>query len=824
MNQETIQQSSDKIEKLSSELLKFIQDDTERTSSILKELSTIKDYPVPIVQLYGVSQAGKSTLVAFFTNGNQYAPVGDGLKTTIINTKIIYSLDEKVVFTVKTHEEILSTFLEGLIAFIPWEKFRTNSRLKLTDIIKNRLSQDQPPTLNQALKIIDLNDKEHREIIYNSLDHATRVYIEIRKKGEKPPVSEDDIIIGKLLIQYFDEYQKMKKDEQFEMPLETSTSLIRRPVGINITNLNKFTFQQVKPFFIREAEMHVKGHPSIKNIHLVDGPGFGVSTFDNQTCRTGLKNADAVLLVLGSNNSELNEHQVENVQSIVDLVDKEVFVVWNAKNIYRGKAKNILSNDIKTLNDIGLRSSLKNSCVIDARLGLRGIQLYNFGKLSQTTVHELASNYAQADSLNLQDYLNQDDFDFHFKRNLQLEFKNNYESFERDFMQLPIDEDIILQGINRSGFTGEDSLESLFKKIRNRVVSIKLRDKIDIITSVAEEYLSIKPTVAQQREIEEIIRKLRNLQHRLSSVHTQAHGVYYENKYLGIKDKYIRQFSNYNDVNALLSRIKTNINSSANHVQIASSVSSELIDFVKNLNSKWTRSLSDRNSNVFESELKPIFLEGIQYLLNESYDEEITIDLQGYIAYPNVDISNFTDQVNSSFYQAIEDQFGSTVADYIKSGLTYLQQKAKQAWEGFRNIFRRSENKVEIKSIPRLDKDKIFNSVKSEIEYFLKYDSVEEFLRPSSGRRKYQVDFGDIQVVEEQDIIDHGLWIIAIREISSELNSSFSKSRSSMEKFIKEKIKEYEKVRDEMADVLDDETREKIRRKIVELKRVISID
>jgi uncharacterized protein YdcH (DUF465 family) len=356
---------------------------------IAAALAAVETAPRPKVVLFGVSQAGKSTLLATLMRGEQIIPIGVGTATTVVPTElwtVASAGEERAALIWKSPREVLA----AMVAVV-----RPHLRL---DPQEDAAPAGSPEQLSGqvALDVIDLANAQDRAELLQALEVAEA---EARQSpwDHEPGQNDEALVIARALLTYYETYEREYRAGEVDIPLSEVHAWLRRPVDwmerdeFNPQRPFPYSYDEVKCFYVKRAQLFVRCVEGLEGVSFVDAPGYGVTPSDNAVLDHEARQADSVVLVLGSQGSQITEAQLTQVGQLSKNLTRNPFVLWNAQGISQVQAERILTSDLKAMRRvITLDIPPSRAIVANFLLALRATQLVRFEHLHAMSLGSLA--------------------------------------------------------------------------------------------------------------------------------------------------------------------------------------------------------------------------------------------------------------------------------------------------------------------------------------------------------------------------------------------------------------------------------------------------
>jgi hypothetical protein len=183
------------MEKIQIELLEIAKTVIEiilDNSKVLREYQE-KTELYPAVQLFGSSQAGKSTLISCLTLGEQWIPIGTGTATTAVKIELLsvdFLSQAKAQIKWLTKEDLLQ-----LVQQAPMDVFIQ------AVIAKNKTPFFGYSDISSNRKILTLDSPEDRKIFREALDLAKKERVWRGEVGEG-----ETLKVVETILSHYDSY------------------------------------------------------------------------------------------------------------------------------------------------------------------------------------------------------------------------------------------------------------------------------------------------------------------------------------------------------------------------------------------------------------------------------------------------------------------------------------------------------------------------------------------------------------------------------------------------------------------------------------------
>ena len=321
----------------------------------------------PVLQLYGIQGAGKSTWTTCATRGCQVVPIGSGRATTAVTTEIIdpaiIEADGSMVEWA-TPEEVLALFLDGLGEFAdPDDETRS------------------------------LTDKADRRVFLKRLREANNQLRNV-SGGEL----DEGMISSTMILRHFESYLRRIEHGRHLIlgPNERLFDWVRQPPNWGAWNSRreamKYSFEDVRCLFLSRAVAVTPLDERMNGAMLKDPPGFGVTSHHDAVCRAAQAESDAVVLILGSNDRRITRDQMNELRALAAGLRGSVYVVWNPRVGNAQHAREQLREELARIKaQTGIDIPEDRCHVANLLLAVRAIELRALlrGELDEGTLQEL---------------------------------------------------------------------------------------------------------------------------------------------------------------------------------------------------------------------------------------------------------------------------------------------------------------------------------------------------------------------------------------------------------------------------------------------------
>jgi hypothetical protein len=444
------------------------ENNTGVSGALEDAIRDLEDNPEAIVQLYSVSQAGKSTLFSMLTLGEQFVPVGLGKATTAVVIELVSATgSESAEVMWLSPADLLSLVLEPLEPFLDGdERKHVPSGLASGNSASEEPETEDRPELDvHAFQVGSLGDNRIVRTFLRALHRAKKF-----RNAETADVgSNNDLDVAEVILRNYRYYLGEYREGFQPVPLRALHKWTRQPYDWGSgRKVRQFGFDELRCFFVQRVRLFARTHPMIEGLRIVDTPGFGVSRLHDRICRKIQEQADAIVLLLGSNGSEINIPQLEEVQQLAAGLRDNLVVIWNPRSGTRTQASRLLPNDLRRLHQgAGVRVAADRAIVANLRLALRCLQWQKLSsernRLSDITIASLSE--AAAYSLD-DDYVRGRTDRERAKILIERELSNSFNEFVGGVvLRESSNSGTAAAGLERSGWV--DKIPGLFQEIRD---------------------------------------------------------------------------------------------------------------------------------------------------------------------------------------------------------------------------------------------------------------------------------------------------------------------------------------------------------------------
>ena len=711
----------------------------------------------PAVQLFGVSQAGKSTLISCLTSGEQWIPIGTGTATTAVKIELLSVdsiSDAKAEIKWLTKEDLLQ-----LVQQAPMDVF-----------IDGAISERNKPKLfeldiRSSRKVLTLDSPEDRKLFREALAFG-------KKQREDDDIGEvgggETLKVVETILSHYESYLKESICGDIHIKGKDLSQIFkwtRQPHDWEERPISDYKFDELRSFFTKEVRLYVPTQDAIKRLRILDTPGFGINTLHNSVCREAQREAKAIVLVLGSQLTETNLEEIKRLKTAMSdngaeqkiespLVDN-IFIIWNQEKGTKDNAIALLDKMLKKLKqETNITVPRDRVAVINLRLALRAMQckvIKKGGTLSSSTFESLLQIF-------LNDYpkfFNNPSSDKleTIKKIVEFEMKNDKQKFSPpDLDELLLDSDAE-ECLESSGWNDVISLFKVIQGSQDRIFAIKLAANIlEVVKNYLQQFSTPQERKRQVEQYQSIIAVLAGFQKKTGSTRTIM-----ENSIDSNDKNIVLDFLSYlidnNELSNLKTRIKNQINSELRFSNVPGKIKENLIDYVDARCSAWigdctglstTRiqqlTLGEYNKSVFD----------IDRWINSNIDGKCFEDFMLPIAKePQINLESFRTKFKEWSDDTVRDTFDLNFLD--KVGIVFAEMgnsidyEARRLgnqigawWDSLVSKNKETVTRKETERKPDFDRDKAFNSAKDKIDTLLSKENFEEIY--NQGKQKGLLD------------------------------------------------------------------------------------
>ena len=740
----------------------------------------------PAVQLFGVSQAGKSTLISCLTSGEQWIPIGTGTATTAVKIELLSVdsiSDAKAEIKWLTKEDLLQ-----LVQQAPMDVF-----------IDGAISERNKPKLfeldiRSSRKVLTLDSPEDRKLFREALAFG-------KKQREDDDIGEvgggETLKVVETILSHYESYLKESICGDIHIKGKDLSQIFkwtRQPHDWEERPISDYKFDELRSFFTKEVRLYVPTQDAIKRLRILDTPGFGINTLHNSVCREAQREAKAIVLVLGSQLTETNLEEIKRLKTAMSdngaeqkiesrLVDN-IFIIWNQKEGTKDNAIALLDKMLKKLKqETNITVPRDRVAVVNLRLSLRAMQSKKIAKgigLSSSTFESLfqifsndhPARFAKSSS---------DRYPEIIQKLVDRDMKNDKEKFidddELDDDEFDSKRDTWDEALHSSGWNDVIRLVDVIQGSQDRIFAIELAANI---LEVVKNYLlrfSTPKELERNKEQERAIRAvLAEFQKKTGSYRTTIEdGINSNDKKIMLN--FLSYLTDSNELSNLKKRIENQINSELRFSNVPGKIKATLIDYVDARCSAWIGDCTNLSATRIKQLTLGDYDQSVFYIdkwINSYIDGKGFENFMLPVAQkPKIDLESFRTKFKEWSDDTVKDTFDLNFLDQV--GIVFAEMGNNIEYEGtrlvnqtnyqltqlgndiehgvnnlgtwFNNLF--SENKItaaprktatrkDTERKPDFDRDKAFKSAKDKIDKLLSEENFEDIYK--QGKQKGLLD------------------------------------------------------------------------------------
>ena len=713
----------------------------------------------PAVQLFGVSQAGKSTLISCLTSGEQWIPIGTGTATTAVKVELL-SVDylEQTRAEIKwlTKEELLDLVKQApMDVFIQaMEKKPSPSARKFLSVLNNS---------NEKEKNFTLDSREYRGFLWESLQAARREREnDMGEVGQRDNLAVAEVILRHYEKGYLREFSPEGITIKGKQNLPDISRWTRQPHDWLNREISTYDFDDLRSFFTREVRLYTPTQDAVKGLRILDTPGFGVNLLHNKVCREAQREAKAVILVLGSqltlrdleeikqlktgmSNSQLaGGKEGENIKS---RLGDNIFIIWNQKNGSRKNSETNLKKMLELLHrEVNITIPPNRVAIVNLRLALRAMQWkkIQLGEdLSPSTFEALYQIFLDGYPEEFED--EEKSRKEVIEDQILFEMRRDEEGFSRSRDHDP----------NYLELSGWNSVIELLESISNSQKQIQRIELAANLLETVKNYLqgfSTPKEAKRKKEQTECLESiLAGFKKKVGLIRTEM-----ETEIDSRDEVIFRDFLSYltDDIELknLRARVKSFIDSELYFTNVPGNIKAKLIDYVDSRCSVWLKNFEDLATSSSREEVLGGYQKSIYdfktWILREIKDSGGSFEIKLPTAKdPRSNLNHFASLFKKWSDEIIDDTFSINWLDRI--GITFAAAAsdagyamtqfgnqvgflAESTGTWFTNLW--SENKKtvtrkETKREPNFDRNEAFTSAEEKIDILLSQEYLLDIYR-----------------------------------------------------------------------------------------------
>lgn len=318
-------------------------------------------------------QGGKSTIFNTICGGRELSPTGYGIKTSAAVAEARYLEDaEQVEYAElewRSDEELLAG-MEGLVF-----PYLSRSDQSVEAVLKDR-SQ------------IQLSNPQDRTLLLKAVRDASQA-AEFRDQAE----NADVLSVARLTLEHYKACVKFRQETR--VPLTRATSWLAFPPDWTTRSIAEFEPEEIVFLFLKRAIFHLR-EPALRRLRasIIDAPGLQASRWDTAVTTDCIRQAHAVVFLLGTQARALAQAELSEFESFrrFDL-SENVFYGYNARSRSLHLARErLLPNDLAQLRRAGFVIPENRVSIFNALLAYRARQyeLLSEGRLPADTIQALS--------------------------------------------------------------------------------------------------------------------------------------------------------------------------------------------------------------------------------------------------------------------------------------------------------------------------------------------------------------------------------------------------------------------------------------------------
>lgn len=564
---------------------------TKKNRSVNEEIASAREKfesrDDPSVQLYGLSQAGKSTFLSCLTLGEQFIPIGTGTATTAVVVELI-STDSQA----QSHAEVkwfspaeLQELVEQPLAYF-LEDYKAYSKgqggIKLPLGMRGGRSKEKPP---QPIESV-LDSLEYRKHLWKMLSAAKRA----RQADTTKKVGEDnDLAVTEIILRHYESYaREYRRGFQQIDDLAELAEWTRQPVHWGKWEekpLDAYRFEEVKSFFTKTVRLYAAVQKTAEGVIILDTPGFGISNIHDRICRSAQIGAEAVFLIVGQ---QIGQDQMREMQQLSAGLKGNLFVIWNSKDGTKRNAQELLDTAlIKLRNEAGIVVSKERTAVANLHLALRGMQwnaLQAGGKLKEQTHASLTERFTK-----IYDF---DPARHKLESGIRRELRDAIAKFTNAFDLDELGADPTNDALGLSGWNEVIQLLGRAKEIPQK--QRELRFALSLVNASIS-YLEGFPTAKEIRQLNQAVESLKAIAHKL--VHTiikknrRAMEEEWESESTRVFEEFLDYITDRQELKNLKSNLREKIKGAVHYSTVPAKLVAGVDDYVRARSAVWLQGL-----------------------------------------------------------------------------------------------------------------------------------------------------------------------------------------------------------------------------------------
>ena len=349
-----------------------LPDSASQTVEEVRKSALAQHFRIVLVSPF---QGGKSTIFNTICGGRELSPTGYGIKTSAAIAEARYLEDpdqeEHAEMEWRTDEELLAG---------------------MQDLVFPQLLRPERPGSREARKdpaSIRLSHPEDRLLLLAAVRDSFKSP-DLQNQAE----SFDVLKVAWLTLEHYAAAESFRRESR--VPLARATAWLSFPADWATRSLSEFQPDEMAFLFLKKAVFHLH-EPGLRKLRaaITDAPGLQASRWDTAITTDCIRQAHAVIFLLGTQARALAQAELSEFESFrrFDLADS-VFYGYNARSRSRHLVRErLLPNDLAQLRNVGFEIPEDRISVFNALLAYRSrqYQLLSEGRLPTDTVHALSA-------------------------------------------------------------------------------------------------------------------------------------------------------------------------------------------------------------------------------------------------------------------------------------------------------------------------------------------------------------------------------------------------------------------------------------------------
>jgi len=542
----------------------------------------------PAVQLYGLSQAGKSTLLSCLTLGEQLIPIGTGTATTAVIIELIPSTAELGRAEVEwlSPDEIQELVEQPLRYFL--EDYKGFSSKRGADAASSRTSDgEEEPSGPARDGGSGLDSPKYQKHLWKMLSAARRA-----RGAERTKVvgADNDLAVTEIILRHYESYIRGYQQGFHEIgSLSELSDWTRQPVTWGSWDekpLADYQFHEVKSFFTKAVRLYAPVQRTVDGLRVLDSPGFGISNIHDRICRSAQLAAEAVFLIVGQ---QLGQDQMREMQQLSAGLKDNLFVIWNSKDTTRRNAQDLLASTlVKLKNEAGIVVPNERTAVVNLHLTLRAMQctvVGTKGALQEQTERSLRERFSRIYKF--------DAARDKIERGIRRELRKATGTFTDDFDGDEIDDDRPDEAVGRSGWNDVIELLGKAKELPQKRKELRF---VVALAGAAIRFLEGFPTAKEIAEAHQAIDALSEVAQELVTSIIKKNRRALEREWESESDRMFDEFLDYltdrQEVRNLKASLADKIRSASHYSTVTPKLVAGIDDYVRARSKVWTQKVA----------------------------------------------------------------------------------------------------------------------------------------------------------------------------------------------------------------------------------------